>query len=107
MKPAADVLARALSDMVLNEPVIPVVNNVDTASPSDPAMIRDALVRQAYHPVRWVEVIEKIRDQGATRVFECGPGKVLSGLTRRIDRELDGGAINDQASLLAAVEASR
>jgi [acyl-carrier-protein] S-malonyltransferase len=104
MKPAADALARALDDMVLHEAGIAVVNNVDTATPIDPAMIRDALIRQAYHPVRWVEVIEKMRGEGVERVFECGPGKVLSGLTRRIDRELDGGSINDQASLLAALE---
>jgi [acyl-carrier-protein] S-malonyltransferase len=91
--------------MMLREPRIAVVNNVDTDAPVDPAMIRDALIRQAYHPVRWVEVIEKMRLLGAERVFESGPGKVLSGLTRRIDRALDGGAITDQASLLVAVEA--
>jgi [acyl-carrier-protein] S-malonyltransferase len=104
MKPAADALATALEDMILREPRIAVVNNVDTDAPVDPAMIRDALIRQAYHPVRWVEVIEKMRSLGAERVFESGPGKVLSGLTRRIDRALDGGAITDQASLLVAVE---
>jgi [acyl-carrier-protein] S-malonyltransferase len=105
MKPAADTLATALDDMMLREPRIAVVNNVDTDAPVDPAMIRDALIRQAYHPVRWVEVIEKMRLLGAERVFESGPGKVLSGLTRRIDRALDGGAITDQESLLVAVEA--
>jgi [acyl-carrier-protein] S-malonyltransferase len=105
MKPAADALAKALDDMMLREPRIAVVNNVDTDAPVGPAMIRDALIRQAYHPVRWVEVIEKMRLLGAERVFESGPGKVLSGLTRRIDRALDGGAITDQASLLVAVEA--
>ncbi len=103
MKPAADRLAQALEDMVLREPGIPVVNNVDVAMLSDPALIKDALVRQAYKPVRWVEVIEKMRASGVTRVIECGPGRVLSGLSKRIDKSIDGGAINDQDQLDAMV----
>jgi [acyl-carrier-protein] S-malonyltransferase len=103
MKPAADRLAAALEDVVLREPEISVINNVDVAVVTDTAMIRDALIRQAYKPVRWVEVIEKMRAEGVTRIIECGPGKVLSGLTKRIDRELDGGAINDQDQLTAVV----
>lgn len=103
MKPAADRLAQALEDMVLREPGIPVVNNVDVAMLSDPALIKDALVRQAYKPVRWVEVIEKMRASGVMRVIECGPGRVLSGLSKRIDKSIDGGAINDQDELDAMV----
>jgi [acyl-carrier-protein] S-malonyltransferase len=99
MKPAADRLAAALEDMVLREPGIAVVNNVDVAVVSDPVLIKDALVRQAYKPVRWVEVIEKMRAGGVTRVIECGPGRVLSGLSKRIDKTIDGGAINDQEQL--------
>lgn len=103
MKPAADRLALALEDMVLREPGIPVINNVDVAVLSDPALIKDALVRQAYKPVRWVEVIEKMRASGVTRVIECGPGRVLSGLSKRIDKSIDGGAINDEEQLDAMI----
>jgi [acyl-carrier-protein] S-malonyltransferase len=99
MKPAADKLFEVLQDMVLYEPGIAVINNVDVAVTYDPVMIKDALVRQAYKPVRWVEVIEKMRDEGVVKVLECGPGKVLSGLTKRIDRALEASAMNDQQQL--------
>ena len=72
--------------------------------PSDAAAIKDALVRQAWHPVRWVETVQAMKAQGVTHVVECGPGKVLNGLTKRIDRDLVGLAITDPASLDAALQ---
>lgn len=104
LKPAADKLQQALDQVSMNAPAIPLINNVDVASPSDPAQIRDALVRQAWHPVRWVETVQAMKAQGVTHVVECGPGKVLNGLTKRIDRDLVGLAITDPASLQAALE---
>ncbi|GAA4344125.1 ACP S-malonyltransferase [Pigmentiphaga soli] len=105
MKPAAEVLARALAGVAIQPPRIPVVNNVDVAAPAEPAAIADALVRQAWHPVRWVETIRAMRAQGVTHVIECGPGKVLTGLAKRIEPELVAMAITDQASLDAALQA--
>ena len=104
LKPAADQLAQALSDIQISAPQIPVVNNVDVANVSDPAAIKDALVRQAWHPVRWVETIQFMKSQGVTHVVECGPGKVLSGLVKRIDRDLVGLSISDPASLQSTLE---
>lgn len=104
LKPAADKLQQALGQVSMHAPAIPLINNVDVASPSDPAQIRDALVRQAWHPVRWVETVQAMKAQGVTHVVECGPGKVLNGLTKRIDRDLVGLAITDPASLQAALE---
>ena len=106
LRPAADVLARALAEVTVNAPVIPVLNNVDVASPADPAAIRDALVRQAWHPVRWVETIQAMKAQGVTHIVECGPGKVLAGLVKRIDGDLTALAITDPASLEAALAAT-
>ncbi|AOB30599.1 ACP S-malonyltransferase [Bordetella sp. H567] len=105
LEPAAAVLSRALAEVAVSTPAIPVVNNVDVATPTDPAAIRDALVRQAWHPVRWVETIRAMKAQGVTHVVECGPGKVLTGLVKRIDGELTGLAITDPASLDAALAA--
>jgi [acyl-carrier-protein] S-malonyltransferase len=105
LKPAADVLADALGKVSVAAPAIPVINNVDVAQVSDPAAIRDALVRQAWHPVRWVETIQAMKAQGVTHVVECGPGKVLAGLTKRIDGDLIGLTITDPASLEAALAA--
>ncbi|ANN71300.1 ACP S-malonyltransferase [Bordetella bronchialis] len=105
LEPAAAVLSRALAEATVAAPAIPVVNNVDVATPDDPAAIRDALVRQAWHPVRWVETIQAMKAQGVTHVVECGPGKVLTGLIKRIDGELTGLAITDPASLDAALAA--
>ncbi|TEA78521.1 ACP S-malonyltransferase [Allopusillimonas ginsengisoli] len=104
LKPAAEVLQRALAQMAIGAPAMPLINNVDVASPQDPAAIRDALVRQAWHPVRWVETLHAMKAQGVTHVVECGPGKVLAGLTKRIDRDLVGLAITDPASLQAALD---
>jgi len=105
MRPAADELAVALAGVTISSPSITVVNNVDVATPSDAAAIRDALVRQAWHPVRWVETVQFFKAQGVTHLIECGPGKVLAGLTKRIDGELTALAITDPASLDAALAA--
>ncbi|HOV19235.1 ACP S-malonyltransferase [Ottowia sp.] len=99
MKPAAERLKAALADIDLAAPRIPVVNNVDVAVESDPARIRDALVRQAAGPVRWVECVQAIRARGITHVIECGPGKALAGMTKRIDAELVGASLYDPATL--------
>ena len=99
MKPAAERLKAALADIELAAPRIPVVNNVDVAVESDPARIRDALVRQAAGPVRWVECVQAIRARGITHVIECGPGKALAGMTKRIDAELVGASLYDPATL--------
>jgi [acyl-carrier-protein] S-malonyltransferase len=103
LKPVAAVLDKALSQVTLSTPVITVVNNVDVATPTEPAAIRDALVRQAWHPVRWVETLGAMKAQGVTHVIECGPGRVLTGLLKRIDGELIGLAMTDPASLDAAL----
>ena len=102
MKPAAERLKLALASVALAEPKIPVVNNIDVAIESDPDRIRDALYRQAFGPVRWVECIQKIKAMGLHTVVECGPGKVLAGMTKRIDAELTGLAMYDPATLAEA-----
>lgn len=99
MKPAAERLAQRLAEIEIKAPSIAVLNNVDVAVETDPARIKDALVRQAYSPVRWIETVQDIARRGATHVFECGPGKVLAGMTKRIEGSLQGGAIADAASL--------
>ncbi|WP_321912542.1 MULTISPECIES: ACP S-malonyltransferase [unclassified Paraburkholderia] len=99
LKPASDQLRDYLASVTLNAPQIPVVNNVDVAFETDPAKIRDALVRQAAGAVRWVECVQAIAAQGATHVVECGPGKVLAGLTKRIDGNLVGASVLDPKSL--------
>ena len=99
MKPAAERLKVALEQVAIAAPKIPVVNNIDVAIEDDPARIRDALYRQAFGPVRWVECIKKIRAMGLGTVVECGPGKVLAGMTKRIDAELVGAALYDPATL--------
>ncbi len=102
MKPAAEKLKVALEGVALAEPKIPVVNNIDVAIESDPQRIRDALYRQAFGPVRWVECVQKIKAMGLHTVVECGPGKVLAGMTKRIDAELTGIAMYDPATLAEA-----
>ena len=104
MKPAAERLRERLASVSVQAPAIPVVNNIDVATPTDPAAIRDALYRQAFGPVRWVEVTQALRARGLLHVVECGPGKVLSGMAKRIDAELVAGAIFDPASLQATQE---
>ena len=88
-------------------PSIAVLNNVDVAVESDPLRIKDALVRQAYSPVRWIETIQEIARRGTTHVFECGPGKVLAGMTKRIEGSLQGGAIADAANLTDILQTTR
>lgn len=104
LKPAASVLEKALSGIEIAMPSVDVINNVDVAVAATPDAIRDALVRQAWHPVRWVETIRAMKQQGVTHVVECGPGKVLSGLVKRIEPEMTGISIYDPASLQAALE---
>ncbi len=105
MKPAAERLAERLAGVSLNVPTIPVVNNVDVAVYNEPEQIRDALVRQACNPVRWIESMQAMAEMGVTHVYECGPGKVLSGMTKRCDGRLTGGAMADAATLDAALAA--
>lgn len=99
MKPAAERLQQRLTEIEVRVPSIAVLNNVDVAVEDQPARIKDALVRQAYSPVRWIETVQEIARRGSTHVFECGPGKVLAGMTKRIEGSLQGGAIADAASL--------
>jgi [acyl-carrier-protein] S-malonyltransferase len=99
LKPASDRLRERMQGLVFAAPAIALVNNVDVAIVSDPEAIKDALVRQAAAPVRWVECVKTMAGKGVTHVIECGPGKVLAGLTKRIDGNLVGGAMFDPASL--------
>jgi [acyl-carrier-protein] S-malonyltransferase len=103
MKPAAEALRGRLASVDLRAPQIPLVNNIDVAVVTEPDAIRDALVRQAYGPVRWVEVTQALRARGLSHIFECGPGKVLSGLVKRVDAEIVSTAVLDPASLAAAL----
>ena len=99
LKPASDRLREYMAGLSFSAPQIALINNVDVAVLNDPASIKDALVRQAASPVRWVETMQKVAADGITQVVECGPGKVLMGLAKRIDPVLVGDAITDQASL--------
>ena len=99
LKPASDRLRDYMAELQFNTPQISLINNVDVAIVNDVAGIKDALVRQAASPVRWVETMQKVAADGITQVIECGPGKVLMGLAKRIDPVLVGDAIVDQASL--------
>ncbi|MBD9550845.1 ACP S-malonyltransferase [Pantoea sp. PNT01] len=103
MKPAADKLAVALENITFSAPAVPVINNVDVKAETDAAAIRHALVRQLYSPVRWTESVEAMAEQGVTQLLEMGPGKVLTGLTKRIVDSLTAAAVNDTASLTAAL----
>ncbi|MEH3087789.1 MAG: ACP S-malonyltransferase [Xylophilus ampelinus] len=99
MKPAAERLRAHLETVEFAAPAIPVVNNIDVAAATDPAAIRDALYRQAFGPVRWVECVQALAARGATHLVECGPGKVLSGLAKRIDAQLVASSVGDPATL--------
>jgi [acyl-carrier-protein] S-malonyltransferase len=99
MKPAAERLRVALADVPLQAPTIPLINNIDVASPSSADDIRDALYRPAFGPVRWVEVIRAMQQRGVSLVVECGPGKVLAGMTPRIDASLQAAPLYDPATL--------
>lgn len=98
MKPAAEQLAEKLKTVNFNEASIPVINNVDVIAETDANKIRDALVRQLYKPVRWVEVIQKMSAEGVDELVECGPGRVLIGLNKRIDKSMSAAAVFDPAS---------
>lgn len=99
MKPAAERLKQRLAEVSLASPSIAVVNNIDVAVQTEPDAIRDALYRQAFGPVRWVEVVQALRARGLSHVIECGPGKVLAGMVKRIDGEAITATVQDPASL--------
>jgi [acyl-carrier-protein] S-malonyltransferase len=103
MKPAADKLAEDLRQIAIQTPEISVINNVDVDSPKEADAIRDALARQLYQPVRWVEVVQAMIQTGANHIVECGPGKVLVGLNKRIDKAVTHSAIIDAESLNACL----
>jgi [acyl-carrier-protein] S-malonyltransferase len=105
MQPAAERLQAALADLSFTAPRIPVLNNVDVATASAPEAIKSALVRQAAAPVRWVETMRAMQAAGVSHVYECGPGKVLAGLTKRCADGLAGGAMNDLAGVEATLAA--
>ena len=107
MRPAAEKLREALASVDLKTPAIALVNNVDVAVESDVGRIRDALYRQAFGPVRWVECVQAIRSRGLTTLVECGPGKVLAGMVARIDASMSGLALFDPTSLAGAEAALR
>ncbi len=99
MKPAADKLREKLAETTLAAPRIPVINNIEVAVETEPDRIRAALYEQAFGPVRWVECVQALKARGLSTLVECGPGKVLAGLVRRIDAEMTGAALFDPASL--------
>ncbi len=105
MRPAGEKLRAYLEKVPLQAPEVPLINNVDVRIEGEPARIKDALVRQAAAPVRWVETVRSMAEQGVTHVVECGPGKVLAGLAKRIDARVTGIAAADRASLEAALAA--
>ncbi|MEQ2355216.1 ACP S-malonyltransferase [Pseudoalteromonas piscicida] len=102
MKPAADKLAEDLEILAFSEPKFDVINNVDVAVAKDAAAIKDALIRQLYSPVRWTETVQAVAKEGVTTTFEFGPGKVISGLVKRIDRSVSCVSVNDLAAIAAA-----
>jgi len=102
MKPAAERLRERLATTPLEAPYIPLIDNVDVKSESEPALIRDALYRQAFGAVRWVETIHAIRKRGIDHIFECGPGRVLVGMVKRIEPDAVAAAVSDPASLAEA-----
>ena len=102
IRPAADKLAARLAELSFAAPQIPVINNVDVAIESDSARIKDALIRQAYSPVRWVETIRKMAAMDIATVAECGPGKVLAGLTKRCADKVNSVALADLTAIEAA-----
>ena len=104
MKPAAEQLALRLKKIQIQPPVIPVINNVDVVTPEDPDLIRDSLIRQLYNPLRWVEIINKIAHSDVHRLIECGPGKVLVGLNKRIIRSMTALPVYDPTTLECALQ---
>src|SRR5690606_30926424 len=107
MRPAAERLAERLQSVAISAPSCAVVNNVDVAVESDPERIREALIRQAYSPVRWIETIQAISGRGVRLIGESGPGKVLAGMSKRSAGEVPCVSIHDEASLADALAAAR
>jgi len=105
MQPAADSLSQVLANIEIRTPLIKLVNNVDVAISTDSASIKDALIRQLYRPVRWTESVEFLAQQGVTTLVECGPGNVLSGLARRIDKSLKSHQLAKKDAFNQTVEA--
>ena len=103
MRPAAERLAERLARLDVRRPVVPVIHNRFVAASDDPGRIRQALVEQLYNPVRWIETIELFQRHGVKRVVECGPGKVLAGLGKRIAPGIDYVALQDSAAIAAAI----
>ncbi len=103
MLPAAEKLSEELQNVRFHAPELPVINNVDVARESDPERIRDALVRQLHSPVRWVETVQALAAEGVETLYECGPGKVLCGLAKRIDRSLAARPLESGAAFEAAL----
>jgi [acyl-carrier-protein] S-malonyltransferase len=106
LAPAAARLAQRLASVPMQRPAVPVINNIDVASPGEPVAIKDALARQAAGPVRWTEIVAKMSAEGVTHIVEFGPGKVLAGLTKRIAPSVTGLAVYDPASLQLALAAT-
>ncbi len=104
MRPAAEKLLAAMNDIEVGTPTVPVIHNADVAAYSDPAAIRDALARQLYSPVRWVESMQAFAAQGVTRIAECGPGKILTGLNKRILDHVPTVALVDAGAIASALE---
>ena len=104
MRPAAQALKEKLAAIVLSAPLVPVINNIDVAAETDVDRIRAALYRQSFGPVRWVECIRAIKARGVTHIVECGPGKVLAGLVKRIDAELTSAPLFDPTSMMSVEE---
>ena len=102
MKPAADRLRERLAGVDFKPMAIPVINNIDVGISADADALRDALYRQAFGPVRWVEIVQAIKARGIGHVIECGPGKVLAGLAKRVDAEIQSATVLDPASLAEA-----
>lgn len=107
MRPAAERLAERLAGVSIATPQIAVLNNVDVAVRTAPDEIREALVRQAFSPVRWIETVQEMGRRGMRHVIECGPGKVLAGMTKRIAKDVEGGSAHDAASLEQSIAAVR
>ncbi|MEO3712073.1 ACP S-malonyltransferase [Roseateles flavus] len=102
MKPAADRLRERMAGVDFKPMAIPVINNIDVGISADADALRDALYRQAFGPVRWVEIVQAIKARGISHVIECGPGKVLAGLAKRVDAEIQSATVLDPTSLAEA-----
>jgi len=107
MRPAAEKLMSALAAIEITSPRIPVINNANVASPQSPEAIREALVRQLYRPVRWIEVISTMAQQGATHIVECGPGRVLLGMVKRIAPQVTALSLSSSSAIAETVTAFR